>query len=224
MRGSVRGAVLWLLALAGAGCGSQLPDPRVLGVTPSTMLASEAREVVVRLEGVLPFTVDYDQGQASADRLTSLRIGGRELVTSGYRADGTIQAFIPSVLPVGDHDVTVRLGDQRSATAPSAFSVAMGNWPDGYQFEGTIPDQVVDQPFAVTIRALEGGLPFPAFNGTVNLTASRPEFPSLITQPFDAGLVTERTMTIPFTGAVSLTVTDTNGTSASSNTFLVRAP
>lgn len=220
----MRGAVLGLVALAGIGCGSQLADPRVLGVTPATMLASEAREVVVRLEGVLPFTVDYDQGQASADRSTTLRIGGREFVTSGYREDGTIQAFIPSVLPVGDHDVTVRLGDQRSATAPAAFSVGPGNWPDGYQFEGTVADQVVDQPFAVTIRALEGGLPFPAFFGTVTLTANRPEFTAVITQPFDAGLVTERTVTLPFTGAVSLTVTDTNGTSATSNTFLVRAP
>jgi len=219
---TLSGALASLLLMA--GCGSSLPDPSVVGVSPQTMLASEAREVVVRLEGILPFSVDYNQGTATADPATRLRIGGQEFASSGYRADGTLSAFIPSVLSEGTYDVEVRLADERTGTAAGAFTVTPGNWPDQYQFEGTIPEQVVGQPFAVTIRALKEGVTFPSFTGTARLTGNRPEFVPLITQPFDAGLVTERTVTIPYAGPATLTVTDTNGTTATSNSFLVRAP
>lgn len=221
----MRAALLFALLLA--ACGDGLSDPTVLSVTPSTMLASEALPVTVQVEGVLPFQIDYGRSSATADVEATVLIDTREFPTPGYQVDGTVVAFLPSVLSPGLHDVSVRFGDGRSGVATGAFTVLPGQWPGSYEIT-TIPDQVAGQPFLVTVRAVvaAGTATDTSFGGTVNLSTDRatPVTPS-ITQPFDQGLVTERTVVIAQPAPnISLVITDGNGTTATSNAFRVDPP
>ena len=212
-----------LLALAACG-PSSMPPPRIVVFNPARMLASDAAWMQVQLEAVLPFAVDLNHTLASVDPRASLEIGTRALAASEIDAGSRIFALVPSMFTPGAYDVTVRLIDGRAAVAPGGFVVEPGQWPDSYEFS-PIANQRAGEPFLVTIRAVLGGATDTAFHGTVNLSSSHGTLEPATTSPFDAGLVTERLVTIEQTsGNVTLTATDIDGRTGTSNTFLVLPP
>jgi hypothetical protein len=217
---SRRIAALVMMAAA-AGCGPQaLPDPRVLSITPAQMLESDAVDVVVEVEAVMDFQVDYPASTASVDRTLVLSIGPQVVGNNRYETNGVLHAFVPSKLQAGTYDVSMMLPDQRSATLSQAFTVLPGLWPDGYLID-PIADQQRDVPFTITIRAT--GANAPGFRGTVDLDSSNGVMNPEVTGPFENGGV--RVQTVVFTSAVGMTrirLSDLHGRSAMSNNFRVR--
>lgn len=212
---------LSLTALLLVACGDGLPPPRILELTPSSMLASDAPEVTLRLEGVLPYEIDYGASSASVDTAVTVTLGEERLGPAPYRADGSVTVFVPSLFQPGELPVTVHFADGRQATAPAPFVVTPGDWPSQYVFTPIGP-QRADQPFEVRIQARRSGDPLLSFRGTVtlelrdggSLTPTR-------TAPFDSGEAVERQVLISAPGQHALRLRDANGTTALSNTFTV---
>jgi len=215
--------VRWLLISAAlAGCGpSPLPPPRILQVTPSSMLASEAVQLSVQVDAVLPFHVDYRVPSAQADDRVTLTLGGWQLEASALTG-GTVTAFVPSVLAPGSYDVGIRLADGRAATLPAGFSVGAGSWPDSFELVEPILDQTAGQPFVVALRAVRAGVTDATFHGTVGLSLNHGTVEPQNTAAFDSGLVTERGVIITTPGGgMVLTASDLAGHSVSSAPFKV---
>lgn len=214
-----------LLALVTTACGpGALPPPRVLSVTPDRALASDVVTLRLRTELVLPFHADFTGARATADATVTVLVGEEPLEHATYAADGTVTARLPSGFSPGTYDVSVRLGDGRGGTLPDALTIDPGRWPERYEFLTPIGDQVVGQPFLVTIRAVLAGATDVGFHGTVSLSTNKGpgKVDPRTTAPFDAGLVTERSVRILEPGqGVMLQVTDGGGQLALSNPFRV---
>ena len=210
----------WLLLLVAvvAGCdGGPLPPPRVVSVEPSRRAASASGAVTVVLDAVLPTVADYGSGSATVDDRMTLRIGARAFGPSRWTDGGVISDFVPSVLPEGQYDVTLQLGDGRIATAPDAFTVTPGDWPASYSVD-PIPTETSGVPFGVTLRAngpVDGG-----FGGTVFLSVPGATVTPSISGPFQGGLRVE-VITVTGNGMRHLVVTDLVNNSGMSTPFLL---
>ena len=69
------------------------------------------------LDAVLPTAANYGANAAIVDDRMTLRIGTRPFGPTHWTDGGVISDFLPSVLPEGRYDVTLELGDGRTATA-----------------------------------------------------------------------------------------------------------
>lgn len=214
----------WLLALAG-GCGpATLPPPRVLSVTPERVVVSDVVTLQLQTELVLPFHVDLAGARATADTQVTVLVGDTALESATYQPDGTVSAVLPSGFEPSTYDVSVRLADGRTGTASQALTIDPGHWPDSFEFTAPIGDQVVDQPFVVTIRAVLQGATDVGFHGNVRLTSNKgdDQVEPRYTAPFDSGLVTERSVRMLKPGqGVMLQIRDGTGKVWSSNPFRV---
>lgn len=213
----------WLVVVAGAvvGCHSEpLPPPTVVSVEPAQRAASASGQVTVVLDAVLPTVADYGANSASVDDRMTLRIGTRVFGPAHWTDGGVVSDFLPSVLPDGRYDVSLELGDGRTATATDAFTVTPGEWPVSYSID-TIPDETSGVPFGVTIRAngpVDGG-----FRGTVSLDILGATVSPSISGPFQNGLRVEViTVTVTHPGSHQLVVTDLVSHSGISAPFQVR--
>ena len=104
------------------------PEPVIRSVSPSQMRASEATALALDTELHLPTTVDYGKGTLDVDTRVSVRIGTLEVPTLALSPEG-ISTLVPSVLAPGSYDVTVTLGDGRTAVRRGGLTVVEGEWP-----------------------------------------------------------------------------------------------
>ena len=209
------------LAFALAACEPPpLPQPRILAVEPTSMLSSDARNVAVTVDAILPFRADYDLGQMTVERSLLLSIGPLLVGDSRYENNGVLVAFVPSRLNPGIYDVTVTLvGDRRVAILEQAFTVNPGPWPEGYSIDPIPSPQRANVPFAITIRAT--GTNPATFQGTVDLMANRGLMSPARTGPFTAGVRLENVVFSTPAAGIIITVRDLLGTTASSGPFVV---
>jgi hypothetical protein len=181
------------------------------------VLASDANPVTVRVNGVLPTTVDYDRSRQTVDPSVSLLVGTLAVGSGTWEPGGKLTAVVPSLLAPGSYDVQVSFADGRMGVLPLAYQVAPGHWPDGYTVDPISP-QRAGVPFTVSLHAT--GADGPAFSGNVmihviNASAIKPS----LSEPFAQGALTQ-TVTIPLQakGAV-VNVIDLLGHGGVSNAF-----
>ena len=212
----------WLIVLAAAlqACnGGTLPPPNIVSVQPASRPASASGEVTVVLDAVLPTVANYGANSATIDDTLVLKIGTRPFGPTRWTDGGVVADFLPSVLPEGQYDVTLALGDGRTATAEGAFTVTQGAWPSGYSID-PIPSETSGVPFGVTLRAngpaIDGG-----FGGTVFLNVPGATVTPTISGPFQNGVRVE-VITVTGAGNRRLVVTDLVSNSAQSNPFQVQ--
>ena len=198
-------------------CGRQLPDPRILGVTPAQIVQGTAPQVLIDLDAVLPFTAAYGQEDLSIDTRVSATLGGLPLRGSGLVSDGDVIGFAPLELPVGAHDARVELADGRAAVLPAAVTVEVGPFPGSFAID-PIADQVRAQPFVIVIRAVGGqATEFPGL--VVKISVSRGTIVPDVSGPFAAS-TREESVTIPSAAlGVTITVEDALGHTGTSNPF-----
>ena len=203
-----------------AGCsGATLPAPAVVSVTPAERPASSSGPVTVTIDAVLPTLADHGLSTVTVDDNLTLKIGPRPFGPSHWADAGVITDFLPSVLPDGNYDVTVELGDGRLTTATSAFRVTTGEWPTGYIID-MIANQRSGVPFGVTLRA-QGGQDG-GYDGTVYLSVPGATVDPLISGPFLAGVRVEViTVTVDHPGQYHLDVSDLGGRTGRSLNFQI---
>jgi hypothetical protein len=211
---------LWPLlpALLVACSGGTLPAPTILSVEPSQRAASGSGPVTVSIDAVLPTAVDYGAESAAVDQRLSMNIGPRGFGPDRWVDGGVVTDFLPSTLPEGTYDVTVQLGDGRTATASNAFTVTPGSWPTGYTVDA-IPSETSGVAFGVTLRAK--GPNAPSFAGTVNLEVPGATLAPTVSGPFEAGVRVE-TITVTGHGMHQLLITDLASHTGVSAPFLIR--
>jgi hypothetical protein len=207
-----------LASLLALGCGeSVLSSPEVVSISPSGALASEASQVVVQVDGVLPTSLDYDRsiGEVNAD--VSLLVGTLAVGTGKWQPGGALTGNVPSLLAPGTYDVQVGFADGRTGTLSQAFTVSPGRWPTGYTVE-PITGQRAGVPFQLSLHA--EGPNGPDFHGNVLLHVLKaPAITPSLSDPFQAGdLTQEVTIAQPASGVV-LFVTDLDGNLGASNAF-----
>jgi hypothetical protein len=211
----------WLAGLASVvlGCnGGTLPPPGIVSVQPATRAASASGDVTVVLDAVLPTVANYGANSAAIDDTMTLRIGTRPFGPTRWTDGGVVSDFLPSVLPEGQYDVTLELGDGRLATAEGAFTVTPGDWPSSYSID-PIPGETSGVPFGVTLRA--NGPAAGGFGGTVSLAVPGATVTPSISGPFQNGVRVE-VITVTGSGMRRLVVSDLVSNSGQSNPFLVQ--
>ncbi|MFL5350063.1 MAG: hypothetical protein ACJ8AT_35245 [Hyalangium sp.] len=226
--------VLWPLLLCACG-PTQLPPPSIVSVMPGQVAAGVPSTLSVRVDAVLPLTVDYQAGGVDPAQLSmAMRLAGQEVDVPFAEPDGTLIVPVPEGLPEGAYDVQLTLADGREAVREQAFSVvpaATLNGPNPNPQDGfvggvrsflidPIPEQVRDRPFQITLRA--DGPEAKLFQAPVSLRASVGTLTLVTPGAFvDGVLVEELSMSHP--GAnIYLLVEDTQGHKGLSNSFRVR--
>lgn len=204
--------------LASTACGpSGLPAPTLESVSPGFIAQSDSPEITVVLRGVLPFSVNYDRQTAAVTSELTLEVGDHRYGPMDALGQAHFAVRVPSELPVGTHDLTVYLPDERQATLPDALTVTPGQWPATYSFD-PIADQKRNVPFQVVLRAAGGSAA--SFMGTVKLAGSRRATPAN-TAPFANGVATFQVTCLDTASAFFLTASDMEGHTARSNDFRV---
>lgn len=213
----LRTLLVGLTACAGEQVHSQPEPPAVVSVLPSEMTADMSGPLLLQLSG-LPSYLDY--GRSSAEFPTaSVTIGAVLTVPSEILPGFQVQAQVPSGLPSGTYDLGVLLSDGYKASLPAAFTIHEPLQGLGFSFQ-TITEQVQGVPFVIAIRAL--GPDAVRFRDAVDLWSAQQVTPSR-TGPFNDGvLVMDVTLQLPG-DAVTLTATDAQGRTGTSNPFRVRA-
>jgi hypothetical protein len=210
-----RASVAVLLLL---GCSQSLPPVTIVSITPAGMVASEPTQVSVQVDAELAFQVDYGQGSATPDTEMEVLVGPQELGTGSYPPGGLAEGTLPTVLPDGTYNVTVKMGDGRMTIQPNAFTVDGGTWPFAYSVD-SIADQRSGIPFSVTLRAV--GPRGSNFGGNVLLRLlGDGSLAPTISGAFSTGVCTE-TVTVTGTGEFTLLVSDINGGNGQSAPFTV---
>ena len=210
-----RGSLATLLVL---GCSQSMPPLSIVSVTPAGMVASEPTHVSVQVEAELAFQVDYGQGTVTADSEMKVLVGPLELGTGSYPPQGLVEGTLPTVIPRGTYNVTVKMADGRMAVLPNAFSVDGGTWPFAYAVDA-IGDQRSGVSFSVTVRTV--GPRASAFEGNVLLgLLGDGSLSPTISGAFSAGVLTQ-SVTVSGTGEFMLQASDINGGNGQSAPFTV---
>jgi hypothetical protein len=208
------------LALLGVACGTRLPSPRILGVSPSQLVQGTAPQVLIDLDAVFPFTAAYGEETLSIDTRVIATLGGLPLRGVGVVSDGDVTGFAAVELPLGVHEARVELADGRAAVLESAVTVEPGPFPDSFAIDpNPIADQTRGQPFEIVIRAIGGRAA--EFSGVVRISLSRGTIVPDVSGPFTAGERRE-SVTVLSTGmGVTIVVEDAAGHTGVSSTFNV---
>jgi hypothetical protein len=215
----MRASVLLLSAAIACGPAAPLPDPTILLVDPSRMLASDAVTINARVDGVLPFQVDFGVPSATANAAAVLSLGDVALPTQPYRPGGRVEAFVASEFEEGVYDLSVALADGRTGVLAQGFTIEPGIWPDSYTVDAIDEPQVAGVPFFVTLRAI--GANRTLFRGTVRISYEPVDATPTQSPPFDFGLCTVSVTVPTASAAVLLRVQDLNGGVGVSNPFRV---
>jgi hypothetical protein len=192
---------------------------QILEITPREQLTNESKSITVRLDVEPRFHVDYGEQLVRMLEEPVLEIGSQTVVPlDTYLGHGQFQGRVSPGLPVGRHEIRVKLGDGREATLPDAYEVrpSVGFWIE------SIRDQYINEPFTITLHA--AGPDAERFEGTVQVSlykgggANTISFPS---GPFTAGVhQQELTIDTPGNGYL-IVVQDDQNNSATSNAFRV---
>jgi hypothetical protein len=214
----MRGQLVGVGALLLLGCGQSLPPVSIASIAPTGMVASEPTPVSVQVDAQLAFQADYGQSVVTATSQMQVLVGPRAIGTGTYPAGGLVQGTLPTVIPPGTYNVTVTMGDGRTAVLERAFSVDAGTWPQGYGID-TVGDQLSGVAFPVTIRAFGPGPRDLRFNGNVLLRVNGQGVVAPgVSDAFTAGVLTQ-VVTITGTGEFTLLVSDINGSNGQSPPF-----
>jgi hypothetical protein len=220
-----------------SACGpSGLPTPSIVSVSPGRVAEGQPSSLAVRVNAVLPFTVDYQNQQVDpAELKMTLRLAGQQVEVPFVEPDGTLVAPVPEGLVEGSYDVELALEDGREAVRQQAFSVVpepvlhgpnSPHTPDeavggvrGFQID-PIPEQVRNTPFQITVRA--DGPEAPSFQAGVSVRASKGTVMAIPVGSFVGGVLVEQ-ISLSMPGPdVYLLVEDTQGHRGLSNSFRVR--
>jgi len=208
------------------GCSPQTPPPpKVLSIEPDTMTSSSFADVIIAVDAVLPFSVDYGAGEATVDPLILLSVDPIPVGGGTFQPNGRLPARIPSKLAPGAHDVTVTLvgaeGDSRTGVLAGGFIVTPGLWPSsGFAIAPIPTPQHVDVPFLITITAQ--GTNASSFNGTLDYVITGVTPKPVTTNPFTNGVYQESVVIhSPTMGMVHVAAYDQPGRIATSNDFSV---
>lgn len=208
--------VALIAALLGCGCGSSPPPPLVQSVSPSQAPTNVPTEITVRLEAVFPMTFDYGKRTVDLNTQVTVRLGGQELLVEGVEAQ-RLTALVPAGLPVGAQELLVTLADGREGALTPGFTVLPA--PEAAFTFDPIPDQLVGEPFSITLHA--SGPDAARFEGTVTLESGKGRLSPRTSGSFTAGVHTEQ-ITIDQPGLNWVTATDADGNQGSSAPFHVR--
>ncbi len=210
-----------VLALLLCACGSSetpLP-PSIVSVTPQRVSMSECTLLTVALEGELPLKLDYGKGSVEVGTLAQVvEVSGRNAPVLGVEGQGRrIITDLQAGLPVGTHDVRVTLQDGRQALLPDGLEVTPPLALETFRIDPII-DQVREEPFTVTIRAV--GPDAHRFQGRVLLRSNRGTLQPAWSQPFQQGVLTQE-ISIDAVGGnnVLIELTDCSGRMTNSNDF-----
>lgn len=213
-------AVLWLLSACGA---PSLPDPKILSIAPTEMVACEGTTVTVAIQAILPTHLDYNESEATAALDLQLRIGPMAFGSGKYVSGGVLTAAVPPLLAPGLYDVGLQLWDRRAeAVLPSAFTVKP-NPPlmdPGYSINA-IADQRRNVPFNITLRAL--GPNAATFSCRASLSADRGPMSPTATGRFEQGVRNEQVVLdfVNTNPSTIISVLDADGSFGLSNPFRV---
>lgn len=113
------------VALLQCACGSELTEPEVLSIQPNSAWASQLPlQVTVRgsrlRDGV---HVSLDDQAMAGRRGLEANVGGEHMTDVKVTDATTFTGYVPASLPVGAHDVEVRLSDGRRGVLPRGFTV-----------------------------------------------------------------------------------------------------
>ncbi len=207
------------LLLLASGC-EDWPDPEIRAVSPSQMLASEYTPIEISADLPLPATVDYEQGTVDVSTAVKVELGSLELATPTFTRKGVLATQVPTLLVPGAYDVRVTLSDGRVATAPSAFTVVDGQWPDTYSID-PIDTQAPFVPFTITVRAQ--GPNAESFHGNVRFESGPGvNFGPKVSDPFVNGVLTQQVVFATPASSAVIVVTDLAGHRVASNVFQLR--
>jgi hypothetical protein len=214
----VRKGTLSFAVLLVLGCSQSLPPISIVSVSPAGMVASEPTRVSVQVDAELAFQVDYGQATLTADSQMQVLVGPLEIGTGSYPPNGLVEGTLPTVIPPGTYNVTVKMRDGRRAVLSNAFSVDAGTWPFGYAIDA-IGNQRSGVSFSVTIRTV--GPRASGFEGNVLLKlVGDGTLTPTISGAFSAGVLTQ-TVTVTGTGQFMLQASDINDGNGQSPPFTV---
>lgn len=229
-------AVLSLMLWA---CGPDaLPEPSILSVAPDKVARGDPSALLVKVNAVLPFSVDY--GDASAQPLQSaltVRLGDQEVDVPFASADGTLIVPVPTTLELGEYAIQVALADGREGQREHAFSVVLPSTMVGHPDDKDAPrpqepeekeglqidpigDQVRDVPFHITVRAT--GRKARGFEAPVSLRASHGQLVTVTPGTVANGVLQQQVALSTPGGRLYLMVEDAHGNRGLSNPFRVR--
>ena len=142
-------------ALVLCACGSsEPPAAAILSVTPQRLSRSECALLTVDLDGALPVKLDYGKDSAKLTGLEKVAVGGRDVPVELVEQQGRrINAHLYAGLPVGKHDVNVKLTDGQELVSPGGLEMTGTLVLETFHID-PIPAQNREQSFPLTIRAV----------------------------------------------------------------------
>lgn len=189
----VVGALLPLLLWA---CEpAALPAPSIVSVEPEQIPAGFPVALSVKLNAVMPLSVDYQtQAVDPAQLAVAVHVGGQVVDIPFVDQDGLLVVPVPENLALGHYDLQVTLADGRTVVRERAFFVvppstlnspgsdggtsedggsSTTNGRDGILgfWISSIEDQARNVPFKITIHAL--GRDAKTFKGAIILRSSK---------------------------------------------------
>jgi hypothetical protein len=210
---------LLLALLCACATEAPLPEPRILSISPTEQTSRESKTITVQLDMDPRFFVDYGSQSASLIDQPTLQIGG-QTVNLEYQGNGQFAGTVDAGLPVGTHDVKVLLPDGRESTLAQAYRVK----PYVTFWIETVPTQLQNQPFTLTIHA--AGPNAAGYTGTVQVTLYKGQnlAPSIFRSGAFSGGIRREQITIDAPGSnYTFMVKDEEKSDAYSNTFRVDA-
>ncbi len=214
-----------LLTLWVCACGTETPPKlKIRSLLPMEQSTADWQTLTLELEEAPPLLLDYGLSSAELGELPTLEIGPRSLTPTRYLGHGRYEALMEPGMAVGLYDVRVRTADGREAELSQSYRVKPainGYWID------TIPDQLQDAPFTITIH-VEGPDAL-VFDGSVTVSLNKGQLiapgntstSSFRTGPFSEGVRQEVVTIDTPANNLRILVVDDEGTSTSSNEFRV---
>ena len=200
---------------------------QILDISPREHVQDEPTRITVQLDVEPRFHVNYGEQLARLIEKPVLELGPRTAIPlDTYLGRGQFQGSVGPDVPVGLHEIRVKLGDGREASFPDTYEVRDPNEAPapvvGYWFD-SIPNQYVNEPFTVVIHA--EGPHSERFNGKVTVLLYQEGVPtgfSVQTSRFSRGEV-RHDLSIPAPGNYLVVVQDAQNRSATSNAFQVHS-
>lgn len=122
--GSRTGYAIWAGSMALCACGARDLGPEVTSVEPTAAMVSQLPvPVTIRGAHFLGARVSVDDRTPVGVLQAEASIGGQPLTSVMVVAPDTLTGFVPASLPVGVHDVEVRVGNRQRGTLEHGFEV-----------------------------------------------------------------------------------------------------
>lgn len=193
--------VLLAAALLGGCEPASAPQPSILAVEPSELVASGERvELRLRVDALLPGTMDYGSRSVSGDALASVVqvwAGEQRMEVQRSEPGGILVVLAPADLAVGEHELRLVLSDGREARRSQGLVVRSAS-------DTGIPGRDPSGP----VELADGGTPTPDGGARERFGLSgfriEPVGEQVLNAPFPLVLRAEGSMAPSFQGSVTL--------------------